>query len=133
MEDVFQMIDHVIRTKKWNSAFFKPNFELVQPGLQVNQVNLGKTTRYNQTYDWSHNGHSYQVQFSNNFRDNNRQQRGPLKKGQGKLHYKNSPKKLTCYYCEGEHKIKDCMKLTKEKAKDKQRDTDIAKHYKNKL
>ena len=51
MEDIFQIIDHVIRTEEWNREFFKPNFKPAQPGLQVNEVNLGKTTRYRQTYD----------------------------------------------------------------------------------
>ena len=44
-----------------------------------------------------------------------------------------SPKKLTCYYCKGEHMVKDCIKLAKEKSWDKQKDTDMAKHYKNKI
>ena len=126
MKDDFQMIDHVNRIKEQNGAFFKPNFKTVQPSLQINEVNLGKATRYQKAYDWLHNGHSCQAQFSNNFRDNNRQQRGPLKKGQGQLQHKNGPKKMTCYYWEGEHKIKDCIKLTKKRDKDKERDTDFA-------
>ena len=120
--------DQGMGTGHFSSLIFKP----AQPCLQVNKVNLGKTTRYNQTYDQSHNGHSHQVWFSKNFRDNNRQQRGPLNKGQGQLQYKNGPKKKTCYYREYKHKIKDCIKLAKERAKDKERDTDIAKQYKNK-
>ena len=72
MEDVFQMIGHVTRIKEQNRVFFKPNFKPAQPGLQVNEVNLGKATWYQQVYDWSHNGHSCQVQFNNNFRDNNK-------------------------------------------------------------
>ena len=73
MEDVFQMIDHVTRIMEQNRVFFKPNFKQMQPSLQVNEVNLGKATWYQQVYDHSHNGHSLQVLFSNNFRDNNRQ------------------------------------------------------------
>ena len=38
-----------------------------------------------------------------------------------------------CYYCEGEHLVKDCFKLAKEKSRDKQKDTDVAKHYQNKI
>ena len=133
MEDVYQMIDHVTRIEEQNRAFFRPNFEPVQPSLQVNGVNLGKATWYHQAHDQSHNGHFHQVQFSNNFRDNKRQQRGPLQKGQGQPQYKNGPKKMTRYYCMGECKIKDCIKLTKERAEDKERDTDVIKQYKNKL
>ena len=40
---------------------------------------------------------------------------------------------MTCYYCKDKHKIKDCVKLTKERARDKDKDTDITKQYKNKL
>ena len=29
--------------------------------------------------------------------------------------------------------VKDCVKLAKEKSRDKQKDTDMAKHYKNKI
>ena len=35
MEDVFEMIDHVTRSKEWNRTFFKP----AQSVLQVNEVN----------------------------------------------------------------------------------------------
>ena len=38
-----------------------------------------------------------------------------------------------CYYCEGEHLIKDCVKLVKEESWDKQKDTEVARQYKNKL
>ena len=56
-----------------------------------------------------------------------------MKKGQGQQHYKHSPRKLTCYYCEGKHMVKDSVKLAEEKSRDKQKDTDMAKHYKNKI
>ena len=85
------------------------------------------------THDWSYNGQSCKAWFSNNFRDTNRQPRDPLKKGQGQQNYKHSPRKLTSYFCEGEHIVKDCIKLAKEKSRDKQKDTDVAKHYKNKI
>ena len=131
MEDVFQMIDCVTRSKEQKRAFFKPNFETAQPVMQVNKVNYSKATKCNML-DWSYNGQSNQVWFSNNFRVTNRHPRGSLKKGQGQQHYKHSPRKLTCYYCEGEHMVKDCIKLAKEKSRDKQKDTDMAKLYKNK-
>ena len=132
MEDVFQVIDCVTRSKEQNRVFFKPNFETAQPVLQVNEVNCGKATGHS-TLDWSYIGQPHQAQFSNYFRDTNRHPRGSLKKGQGQQLYKHSPRKLTCYYCEGEHMVKNCIKLAKEKSRDKQKDTDMAKHYKNKI
>ena len=130
MEDVFQMINHVTRSKEQNRAFFKPNLETTEPVIQANEVGYGKATSDN-TLDWSFNGHRHQVQFSNNFRDTNRHPRGSLKNGQGQQHYKHSPRKLTCYYCMGEHMVKDCVKLAKEKYRGKQKE--MAKHYRNKI
>ena len=56
-----------------------------------------------------------------------------LGKAQGQPAYKCSPKKLLCYYCEGEHLIKDSFKLAKERSQDKQKDTEVDQQYKNKL
>ena len=41
--------------------------------------------------------------------------------------------KILRYYCNCEHLIKDCVKLAKEKFWDKQKDTEVARWYKNKL
>ena len=65
------MIDQGTRSKEWNRVFFKPNFKTMQPFIQVN---YGKATQHNML-DWSYNGQSCQVQFSNNFRDNKRHPR----------------------------------------------------------
>ena len=132
MEDVFQTMDHDTGSEEWNRTFFQPNFETAQPVIQVNKVNCIKSTRHNML-DQSYNSQPHQVQFSNDFRDTNRHPKVSLKKGPGLLHYKHSPRKLTCYYCEGEHMVKDCIKLAKEKFRDKQKDTDMVKHYKNKI
>ena len=110
MEDVFQTINYVTRSKEWNRAFFKPNFEKAQPVIQVNKVIYGKAIRHN-TFAWSNNDQPHPVWFSNNFRDTNRQPRGSLKEALGQLHYMHSPKKLMCYYLQGEHMVKDCIKL----------------------
>ena len=40
---------------------------------------------------------------------------------------------MVCYYCEGEYLIKDCVKLARKKFQDKQKDTDMARCYKNKF
>ena len=132
MEDAFQMIYHVTRSKEQNKVFFKPNFETTQLLIQVNEVNYGKATRHS-TLDQPYNSQPCQAWFSNNFRDTKRYPKHSLKKGTGQVHYKHSPRKLTHYYCEGEHLAKDCVKLAKEKSRNKQKDTDMAKHYKNKI
>ena len=40
---------------------------------------------------------------------------------------------MKCYYCEGEHHIRDCDKFTKDKAKYKLKTVDLAKKYKSKF
>ena len=132
MEDVFKMTDHVTSFKEQNRAFFTPNFETVQPVIQVTELNYSKATMHI-TLDQSYYGQPHQAWFSNNFRNTNRHPRGSFKTGQGQQHYKHSSRKLTCYYCEGEYMVKDCTKLAKEKSRDKQKDKDVVKHYKNKI
>ena len=100
MEDVFQTINQVTRSEEQNRAFLKPNFETVQPVIQVNKVNYGKATRYSM-FNQSNNVQPCPVWVSNNFRDTNKNPRGSFKKGPGQPYNKHSPKKLTCYYCEG--------------------------------
>ena len=64
---------------------------------------------------------------------NNTQPRGPFRKSPGQPAYKQGPKKILCYNCEGEHLIKDCVKLAKEMFQDKQKDAEVSRWYKNKL
>ena len=132
MEDVFQTIEHITRSKEHYRAFFNPTLETMQPVIQVNEVSYSKAS-WHSKYDGSNSGQSHPVQFSNNFRDTNRHQRDSFKKSPRQQHYKHSCKKLMCYSCEGEHLVKDCVKLAKEKSRDKQKDTDVVRCYKNKL
>ena len=119
--------------KNGKGHFVKPNIRSMQPTVQINEVNYSKATRHLNTLDHSYYGQPCQVQFSNNFRDTNRQPRGLLKKGQRQQHYRHHPRKLVCYFHEGEHMVKDCIKLTKEKSRDRQRDADMTKSCKNKV
>ena len=132
IKDVFQTRECMTRSKEWYRALFNPHLETMQPVVQVNEVSYGKAN-WHSRYDQSNSGQSHPVQSGNNFRDTNRHQRGSFKKILGKQHYKHSPRKLSCYYCEGEHLVKDCIKLAKEKSRDKQKDIDVARCYKNKL
>ena len=132
MEDVFQTIECITRSKEQYGAFLNPNLETMQPVVQVNELSYSKANWHSKC-DQSNSGQPHPVWFSNNFRDTNRHQRGLFKKSPGQQHYKHSPRKLTCYYCEWEHLVKDCIKLAKEKSRDKQKDTAVARHYKNKV
>ena len=132
MEDVFQTTGHVMRSEEQYRVFFNPNLETLKPVIQVNEVNYTKATQQYKP-DHLNNGQPHPAWFNKNVRENNRQARGLFRKSPGQQAYKHGPIKLVCYYCEGEHLIKDCVKLSKEKSWDKQKDTDVARHYKNKL
>ena len=110
----------------------QPNLEASKPVIQVNEVSYSNVT-WQYKPDHSSNGQPHPAWFHNNFRENNKQPRGPFRKSPGWQAYKHGPKKIVCYYCEGEHLIKYCVKLAKEKSKEQQKDTEVARQYKSKL
>ena len=83
--------------------------------------------------DYPNNDQPCPAQFNNTFREKNRYSKGLFRKYPGQQAYKHGPKKVVFYYYEGKHLIKDCVKLPKEKSWDKQKDTDMVRHYKSKL
>ena len=103
-----------------------------RPVIQVNEVSYSKTT-WQYGSDCPNNNQPCPVWFHNSFRENNKWPRGPFGKSPGQPVYKHGSKKILCYHCEGEHLIKDCVKLTREKCQDKQKDTEVARWYKNQL
>ena len=128
MEDVIQTIEHITRSEEWNRAFFNPSLEASRPVIQVNGVSYGEATwQYGSDHP---NNNQPPVWFHNTFRENNKQPRGPFRKSLGQPAYKHGPKKILCYYCDGEHLIKDCVKMAKEKSQDKQKDTEVTRWYK---
>ena len=118
MEDVFQTIEHVIRFKEQYKAFFNSNLETLKPVIQVNKVSYVKAT-WQYKSDYPNNGQPHPAWFNNTFMENNRQPRGQFRKSPGQQTYKHGPKKVVCYYYDGEHLIKDCVKLAKKKSWDK--------------
>ena len=105
---------------------FSPNLEASKPVIEVNEVSYGKVTWQN-TSDHSNNGQPHPVQFHITFRENNKHPRGLFRKSPGQQAYK----KIVCYFCKGEHLIKDCVMLAKEKFQEKQKDTEVVQQYKN--
>ena len=91
MEDVFQRIEHVIRSKEQNRVFFNPNLETSKSIMQVNEVNYSKATQQCRS-DHPHNGQPHPVQFNNTFRENNKQPRGPFRKSPEQQAYRHGPK-----------------------------------------
>ena len=123
-EDVFQTIDCVTRSEEQSRAFFKPNFEPVQPVLQVNEVNYGRTTSHYHTLDQSYNGQPHQVWFR-----------------QPGVHSRKAKDNSTIHTVLGSLPVTSVRESTwsrtsslqKEKSRDKLKDTVMAKHYKNKI
>ena len=69
MEDVFQTIEYITRSKERYREFFNPNLETSNPVIQVNEVSCGKAAQHHKS-DHSNNGQPYPVQFNNTLREN---------------------------------------------------------------
>ena len=82
MEDIFQTIEHITRSKEWYRAFFNPNLETSKPVIQVNEVSYSKAM-WQYKSDHPNNGQPHPTQFNNTFRENNRQPRGLFRKSPG--------------------------------------------------
>ena len=132
MEDVIQTIEQVTRSEEWNRAFINPNLEALRPVIQEHEVNYGKTT-WQHGSNHSNNNQPHPAQLCNTFRENNKQPRGPYRKSLEQPDYKHGPKKIMYYYCKGEHLIRHCVKLAKEKSWEMQKDAQVARWYKIKL
>ena len=120
MEDIIQIIECIIRSEEWNRAFFNPILKASRSVIQVNEVSYGKAT-WQYRSDCPSNNQPCPAWFHNTFKENNKQLRGPFRKSPGQPAYKHGPKNILCYYCDGEHLIKDCVKLAKEKPKTSRR------------
>ena len=93
MEDVFQTIGHVTRSKERYRAFFNPNLETMKPVMQVNEVSYGKAIWHHKS-DGSNNGKPCPLQFNNNFRENTRHQWGLFRRSPGQQAHEHCPKKI---------------------------------------
>ena len=106
IEDVFQTIHNRTKTEEKTKPYSEPNFEPV-PGMStmsMNEVSLGKYAKPNpaaKTYNSN-------TQYSSNYRDGGQYRNGQFHKDQIKPQYNtHGPRKLECYYWQGEHLVRD--------------------------
>ena len=92
---------------------------------------MGKYPGQNPTHK-SYNGPSHKSQYISGFRDKGSSSSQPLR-NHSSIQPNGGLRKMKCYYCEGEHWIKDCEKFTRDKAKYKLKTADLAKKYKSKF
>ena len=124
MGDVFKSINKITRSEEQTKAYHEPKCNAIsQVSTQRNhEVSYGK---YN-TPKTPHKSYN-----SSHLRNpcNNKQ----CNKNQGKPQYNCACSKLKCYYCEGEHIIKECEKFKQDKAKYKLKTANITQKYKEKI
>ena len=111
MEDVFNTIDHISRTEDRNKIYLKSNFELVPHITKkwVQEVSTGKNPGQNPTHK-TYDGPSHRSQYSYSFRDRGSSSSQPHR-SHSSYQPNKSQRKMKCYYCEGEHHVKDCNKF----------------------
>ena len=138
MEDVFNTISHIARTEDRNKIYSEPNLKSVPQVSKgwVQEVRMGKYTGQNptnKTYNSSNCWSQTNSSFSNRQYDNNRQYNRQPFRDQVRYQPNCGQRKVTCYYCEGEHYIRDCEKFIKDKTKCKPETVDLTKKYKDKF
>ena len=136
IEDVFQTIHHMIKTEEKTKAYSEPNSDLVplMPTVSMHEVSLGKCAKPKPIVKTYHSNLNSNMQYSSNYRDDGIYHNSQYCKDQGKPKYgTHGPRKLECYYCQGEHLVRDCEKFNKDKVKYKLKTMDHAKKYKDKI
>ena len=136
MEDVFNTIDCKAKTEDRNKIYLEPNFELVPQVAKewVQEVITGKCPGQNPTHK-TYNGPSHRLQYSSRFRNrsSSKQYNSKHHRDPSSYQHNQGQRKMNCYYCEGDHCIKDCKNFSRDKAKYKMKTTDLIKKYKNKF
>ena len=94
-----------------------------------NEVSVGKYTRQNSP-SAAYNEPQHRTQTSSNFRGGNKQYSNQPHRDQGRYQPNRGLRKLVCYYHEGEHCVRDCKKMSKDKAKYKLKAVDLASKFK---
>ena len=134
MQDVFNSIICITRMEERIKIFLEPNFELVSQVSEewVHEVSTGKYTGQKPSSK-TYNGPQLRLQTNFYFRSSSRQYNIQLKRDQESYQPNQGQRKLVCYYCKGEHHIRDCEKFTKDRSKYKLKTADHAKKYKDKF
>ena len=136
MEDFFQTINHITRTEEKIKVYCEPNFEpMPQVSKErVHEVSFGKYTKANLLVKTYNSNSQCNMQYSSNFRDGGKHHSSQFHKDQSKQPYSIcGSRKLECYYCQGEHLVRDCERFSKDNVKYKLKTADIAKKYKDKI
>ena len=131
MEDVFDTISYIGRTEDRNKIYSDSNFESVpQVSTEwVQEVSTSKYTRQNPTKK-TYNGPNHRSQNDSSISNRNRQYNSQPCRDKGSFQPNQGQRKLICYYCDGEHCIRDCEKFTKDKTKYKLKTMDLTTHTK---
>ena len=74
------------------------------------------------------------MEYISNFRDGGKYHSNQFHKDQGKPQYNtHGPRELECYYCQGEHLVRDCEKFNENKVRYRFKTADLAKNYEDKI
>ena len=121
MEDVFNTISYKARMEDRNKIYSELNFKSVPqlPKEGVQEVSMGKYPGQNPTTK-TYNGPNHRSKLTLVSAIGNITTTGNVSQPhrvQDSYQANHGQRKLMCYYCEGEHHIRDCEKFTKDKAK----------------
>ena len=133
MKDVFKSINKVTRTEEQTKAYNEPMYDAVSHVAteRINEVSQGKyhqprtpSKMYGSHFRPSNNSH-----FSSPCGTNSHQ----ISRNQGRPQFSHTHTNIKCYYCKGEHCIRDCNKFMQDKAKFKLKTAEIVQKCKDKV
>ena len=134
MEDIFKSINRITRTKEWTESYNEPIYDSISQVAteRINEVSHGKYSKwrtpskaYKSPHFSPHNSSHFRSPCNINSHQLNRNHRSPQYN-----HNQNIPK---CYYCKGEHHIRDLDMFKWDKVQYKLKTAEIIQNYKEKI
>ena len=121
MEDVFKSINCITMMEERSKAYHQSEYDSlsqvsikrVQEVSMPNRYDKARSSLPNKTQSSPH----YNSQTRSTFRNTHKPPNSQYNRDQGRLQYNCVPTNLKCYYCQGDHLLKECHKFCKDKAK----------------
>ena len=137
MEDVLKSINPITMMEERSKAYHQPEYDSVSQ-VSIKRVHkVSMPNRYvkprSSLPNKTHSGPQYNPQTRSTFRNTPKPPNNQYSRDQGRSQYNHTPANLKCYYCQGDHLLKECHKFSKDKAKYKLKSADMFKKCKDKI
>ena len=134
VEAVFKSINRVTMMEERSKAYHQPEYDSVSPISikRVHEVSIPnrnvkpRASLPNQTYSNTQHNPSSSSSFRNAHQSSSSQFNNQSNKDQGRK-YNCTSAKMKCYYCKGDHHLKNCDRFSRDQTKYKLKSVDMFK------